>query len=741
VGASTASATAAPSGAPVSPTAGASSAPTATAGTAGAATSAPALSATAAEPTSAGDSPSTSELRVGAAIAALLAAGLLGGYGIKRALQQRSRRPGETIAVPAETSSLEQVLANQADPATAELLDLALRTMSTHLPDGEPLPQLEAARIERTRIQLKADGAPIAPFTGGEDGWWTLDPTAELLDPAEAADVAAPYPMLATLGKEPDGTLLLLNLATIRTLLLDGAARQVREVARGLTLDAATSPWGQELQVLSAGLIEAGLPQIMATGRIRRLDQIGHAVTDLADLLLTAHQDPDAWMPWMLVASDDIDEEAAWELAGLISRAPHAPVALALPAKSLGPLFPDALRIDCATTEPQQLPHTAAPVLLQRVTETEYQILTDDLRTTEQPANPATGAWTHVASDTPDLTQPVAAGESAAGAAAIVGADSDAVPGGAVTPFLAFAGPRADSATRATSVPVLPLPRVASSTTTVATSPAPADGAEGSKAVPVDVPAQSAPACEPADLHAPEIRVLGPVDVTGLGSSGRGKRLAEVAAYLYLRPGRTRGDLAEAMSPRTPWTENSVKQRLHDLRNLLENTPDGTPRLSRNARDGILPTMTGVRCDWVRFQKLAERGLLASPAGVDDLEAALALVRGRPFAGSTAAWSMPDTQEMVSRIVDVAHTIARYRITTGHYAQARAAIARGIDVEPAAEMLYRDWLTLEAAAGNRAEVLRIISRLQEELRTLDTEMDHTTQELIETVFEQLKGSA
>ncbi|WP_037599537.1 BTAD domain-containing putative transcriptional regulator [Streptacidiphilus rugosus] len=746
VGVPATSATPAPSQVLTSPAAGASGAPTATPSTAGTTPSTSASATTAAAPASAEDSPAASELRIGAAIAALLASGLMGGYAIKRALQQRNRRPGQTIAVPAQTSSLEQILASQADPANAELLDIALRTMTTHLPHGEPLPQVEAARIERNRIQLRADGAPVPPFTHGADGWWNLDPTAELLHSAAAADVAAPYPMLATLGKEPDGTLLLLNLAAIRTLLLDGTAQQVREVARALALDAATSPWGQELQILSAGLIEADLPQMMATGRIRRLDQIADAVTDLADLLLTAHQDPDASMPWMLVASDDVDEEAAWELAGLVSRAPHAPVALALPTKSLGPLFPEALRIDCATDRPQQLPHTAAPVVLQRVTETEYQILTEDLHTTEQPAIPATGAWTHVADDTRELVQPMAQQvateeESAAEAPATASAHSGDVAGGAVTPFLAFAGSHTDSAARATSVPVLPLAPVASDPATPAASLA-ADGTEESTALPVDVPPRMAPITEPADLHAPEIRILGSVDVTGLGSSGRGKRLAEVAAYLYLRPGRTRADLAEAMSPRTPWTENSVKQRLHDLRNLLENTPDGTPRLARNARDGILPTMTGVRCDWARFQKLAERGLLAGPAGIDDLEAALALVRGRPFAGSTAAWSMPDAQEMVSRIVDTAHTIARYRTTTGHHQQARAAIAKGIDIHPSAELLYRDWIALEAIDGSRADVQRVISRLQEELRALDVEMEHSTQTLIEAVYERdLKGSA
>ena len=162
------------------------------------------------------------------------------------------------------------------------------------------MPVPEAVRITRSSVHLRADGAPIPPFTAGDDGWWTLDQAADLLDAAEAAEVPAPYPMLATLGKEPDGTLLLVNLATARTLLLDGSPEQIREVARGLALEAATSPWRQELQVLSAGLVDAGMPAMMATGRVRRLDRIGHAVTHLADLLITAHQDPDASTPWML---------------------------------------------------------------------------------------------------------------------------------------------------------------------------------------------------------------------------------------------------------------------------------------------------------------------------------------------------------------------------------------------------------------------------------------------------------
>jgi hypothetical protein len=64
-------------------------------------------------------------------------------------------------------------------------------------------------------------------------------------------------------------------------------------------------------------------------------------------------------------------------------------------------------------------------------------------------------------------------------------------------------------------------------------------------------------------------------------------------------------------------------------------------------------------------------------------------VRGRPFASITAAWS----QKTVSRIADIAH----HRTATGHYPGARTAITKGIEVEPTAELLYRHWITLEAA--------------------------------------------
>ncbi|MEV3913088.1 hypothetical protein [Streptomyces canus] len=50
-----------------------------------------------------------------------------------------------------------------------------------------------------------------------------------------------------------------------------------------------------------------------------------------------------------------------------------------------------------------------------------------------------------------------------------------------------------------------------------------------------------ADAREAHDLHPPEIRVLGPVEVTGVDSTGHGPRMAQLAALLYFRPGRSAG--------------------------------------------------------------------------------------------------------------------------------------------------------------------------------------------------------
>ncbi|MEV7738823.1 hypothetical protein AB0O75_43370 [Streptomyces sp. NPDC088921] len=61
-----------------------------------------------------------------------------------------------------------------------------------------------------------------------------------------------------------------------------------------------------------------------------------------------------------------------------------------------------------------------------------------------------------------------------------------------------------------------------------------------------------ADAREAHDLHPPEIRVLGPVEVTGVDSTGHGPRMAQLAALLYFRPGRSADVLCRDMDPTSP---------------------------------------------------------------------------------------------------------------------------------------------------------------------------------------------
>ncbi|MEV0186854.1 hypothetical protein AB0I54_47965 [Streptomyces sp. NPDC050625] len=64
------------------------------------------------------------------------------------------------------------------------------------------------------------------------------------------------------------------------------------------------------------------------------------------------------------------------------------------------------------------------------------------------------------------------------------------------------------------------------------------------------------------------------------------------------------------------------------------------------------------------------------------MEKALTLVRGKPFGGQPLPWAEPYQQEMITRIIDVAHTVATYRTPTGPHHDlnaARQAVSTGLD--------------------------------------------------------------
>ncbi|MCF2435642.1 bacterial transcriptional activator domain-containing protein [Streptomyces thinghirensis] len=66
----------------------------------------------------------------------------------------------------------------------------------------------------------------------------------------------------------------------------------------------------------------------------------------------------------------------------------------------------------------------------------------------------------------------------------------------------------------------------------------------------------------------------------------------------------------------------------------------------------------------------------SGPAGLPDLEKALGLVRGKPFGAIPSPWAEPHQQEMTTRIVDVAHTVATHRTAPGPHHDLSAARRR-----------------------------------------------------------------
>ncbi|MER6198803.1 hypothetical protein ABT234_15745 [Streptomyces sp. NPDC001586] len=119
-----------------------------------------------------------------------------------------------------------------------------------------------------------------------------------------------------------------------------------------------------------------------------------------------------------------------------------------------------------------------------------------------------------------------------------------------------------------------------------------------------------------------------------------------------------------------------------------------------------------------------------------DLESAMALVRGKPFDGRTPPWADPVIQEMLSRITDTAHTLARWHTDgdTPDLEAARRIVFHTLDIEATSEVLYRDLLHIEWAAANPAAVRRTVARLQQMARTYNISLDGLTEDTINLVL-------
>ncbi|MFI6340700.1 hypothetical protein [Streptomyces sp. NPDC050535] len=709
-------------------------------------------------PAAASKDPSTADrppgLRTVLGAGALLAAAITAALALRRALQRRRRTPGQKIAIATETSPAEALLAAAAEPGGAVRLDCALRTMAHHLRQDEtPVspPPLRAARIgSRTVEVLPEDLAldPYTPFASGTGGWWTLAADAVLLDEDAAREVPAPYPGLVTIGSAEDGDLILVDLARVPALLLDGNPVHITEVCTSLALELGMSPWAGEVEVVTVGFGE-DLPQLLPTARIAHMRQPAHALRDVGERLLEAHQMPESSrQPYLLLCAAVLDPDEAWGFADIIAKAGPVPVTLVAPASSAAAQFPEAEILNASLNAPQRLEPVGTDITVQRLEHASYLQITTALKLSAQPAHSAEGSWRDVPAEPDHVQRPNDEEKATYDPAAVAEASpadedahDDVFPALLAATVNPSAPPLQSRAPRAETDTDRPPSAAAPDAAPAENSNAPArDGGPGRGEAEDSDPDPR----ETQAPHPPEIRVLGPVTVTGVDSNGHGPRIAQLATLLYFRPGRSAHIVCSDMDPVSPWTLSTLHARLRGLRRALGNNPDGIPYVPRRkAADDPYHLSPSVRCDWTRFEGLVERALPLGHAGLPDLEEALALVQGPPFAGKPLPWAEPYQQEMITRIVDVAHTVATYRTPAGphqDFTAARRAVSSGLDVDNTAELLYRDWLRIEHSAGNRQGLHTAIARVQQVNRALDFSLELETEHLINELLDRT-GSA
>lgn len=716
----------------------------------GSAASSPAVAASESPGTAPSNSPLNLRTVLGAG--ALLAAAITGALALRRTLQRRRRKPGEKIAIAPETSTAEAQLAATAEPDGAARLDVALRTLAHRVAHAEDsvLPPLRAARIGARTLQVLPEDLsqdPQAPFVPGKAGWWVLPSDAALLDEEAAREVPAPYPGLVTIGSTEAGDLLLLNLAQLPALLLDGNPVHITEVCTSLALELGMSPWSGEVEVVTVGFGEE-LRQLLPTARIAHMRQAAHALRDLSERLLEAHQMPETQhQPYLLLCASSLDADTAWQFADVIDKSGPVPVTLIAPASSAAANFPESEILNASLSEPQHVDYAGTDVTVQRLEHAAYVQITTALKVSGQPPHAAEGPWQEVPNEPDRMDEPAQPGPEESSAPSATAATS--------LSLAAAAGVRAEvfPALLAATTDPSGLRLLPTATTSAQSADEPGPGAEAAPSAPAETPAveeaaeanaheestedskaAEAEEYETHDLHAPEIRVLGPVEVTGVDSTGHGPRMAQLCALLYFRPGRSADILCSDMDPVSPWSSSTLNARLQGLRRSLGSDPAGDPYVPRRSSgEDPYQLSPSVRCDWSRFLQIVERALPLGPVGLTELERALTLVRGRPFGGKPLPWAEPYQQEMITRIIDVAHTVATYRTPAGPHhdlSAARQAVATGLDVDDTAELLYRDWCRIEAAAGNRQGLHTAITRVQQVNRALDCSLETATEQLV-----------
>ncbi|MFI7127442.1 BTAD domain-containing putative transcriptional regulator [Nonomuraea sp. NPDC050153] len=229
------------------------------------------------------------------------------------------------------------------------------------------------------------------------------------------------------------------------------------------------------------------------------------------------------------------------------------------------------------------------------------------------------------------------------------------------------------------------------------------------------VDGEAVPEAEPlAGLHPPavEVRMLGPIEVTGLRplEEGRLALAAELLVYLATHPGGVHPSvLGGVLWPR------GVQDMVRDATIARVAEWLGREHLLTDEA-GRLSLGPDVRTDWALFRELVRRSQGDPTARAVLLEKALGLVRGPLLSGRQPgryAWLAAEDLEydVAAEVADAAHQLCELRLAHGQPDAAVAAVRAALLLAVDDEGLWRDLLRATHATEDTVRLRAVVEGL------------------------------
>ncbi|MFV0453128.1 MAG: LysM peptidoglycan-binding domain-containing protein [Propioniciclava sp.] len=235
-------------------------------------------------------------------------------------------------------------------------------------------------------------------------------------------------------------------------------------------------------------------------------------------------------------------------------------------------------------------------------------------------------------------------------------------------------------------------------------------------------------------LSGPRVRLLGPIGLDGAASEPPARAVGqciEYCAWLLEHPGGTPSEMTAQLFV----SDATRRSNLSRLRSWLGSDTEGALYLP-DAYSGRIHLHPDVTSDWQDLLTLTEGGINRMPD--ERLRAALDLVRGAPLADAAPGqwgWAEEVRSEMSALIRDLGVVASRKARERNDLDGARWAANRALVAAPEDELLLGERIRAERASGRTDEVMRLVNRLNRQVRTLGVDLLPETVSLIQEVVE------